>query len=726
MKVSVIISYKNEMPFISDCMNSLEDQTEKDFEAIVVCAHTAHADADVIRNMDVSFPLQVIELPEDKDGPAAAKNEGIRASRGEYVFFLDSDDYILSETFCELIRLSDGKDIVAGDIKRTWKNRLHLLNDKKDNSALCPTETADIASALSDILTSHMVLTGIKATGLLIRREFILKHSIMFDESYIYYTEIPFVAQLLVNAQSCVHISYPFYFKRLHQDPVYHPSLNQTMKTHVRLTEALRAYIDTKKITEKTTPSCEAEYDALFIRFYVQRITRFFIKDNAENKSEVFKKAKECFSLISEDALKNAKHYHHMIIKYSLRHTLDKTIKRIRMHTLRQQGLRYFHDWKRIKQFIYRHVFLNRSMNDDTFLFESFFGKSYSDSPKYIFEYIYKNNPGKFKYIWVRDKKKKLDIPYPVKHVKRGSLKYMRAMACSKYYITNIRQPMFFVKRPGAVLLETWHGTPLKRLGFDIDEAVFGTPRYKINFKLQSGQWDYLISPNEFCSETFPHCFAYDGKLLNTGYPRNDILYLPPNERTKLTCNIKNELSIPADKKVILYAPTWRDDRKLSEKEYEFSLELDLIRMRERLGDEYVILLRLHYLLVDSLDFSTLEGFAYNVSSYDDIARLYLISDVLITDYSSVFFDYANLKRPVLFFTYDLNEYADELRGFYFDMKDLVPGPLLFTTDEVIDSIINLHDVEKEYRKKYDDFYNRFCSWECGKSSQRVTEEIIK
>ena len=119
-------------------------------------------------------------------------------------------------------------------------------------------------------------------------------------------------------------------------------------------------------------------------------------------------------------------------------------------------------------------------------------------------------------------------------------------------------------------------------------------------------------------------------------------------------------------------------------------------------------------------------GFAFDVSKYEDIAELYLISDILITDYSSVFFDYANLKRPILFYTYDLDKYSDMLRGFYLDIYNDVPGPLLFTTEEIIDSIQNIERIQKEYHEKYEEFYNRFCYVDDGNSSKRIVEKIWK
>ena len=121
-----------------------------------------------------------------------------------------------------------------------------------------------------------------------------------------------------------------------------------------------------------------------------------------------------------------------------------------------------------------------------------------------------------------------------------------------------------------------------------------------------------------------------------------------------------------------------------------------------------------------------MEDFVVNVSKYSDIADLYLISDICITDYSSVFFDYANLRRPILFFTYDLEKYRDVLRGFYISIEDDVPGPLLFTNEEIVDAVKNIDKIEEQYRDKYDQFYERFCSFDDGHAAERIVERVFK
>ena len=234
-----------------------------------------------------------------------------------------------------------------------------------------------------------------------------------------------------------------------------------------------------------------------------------------------------------------------------------------------------------------------------------------------------------------------------------------------------------------------------------------------------------MIAPNQFSLDVFRSCFMFDGEMLSTGYPRNDILHLEEESKAAMTAEIKKELGIPEGKKVILYAPTFRDDEYYDHAQYKFALQLDLDLLRKELGDEYVVLLRTHYFIVDSLDLTAYEGFAFNGSTYNDIARLYLISDILITDYSSVFFDFANLRRPMLFFTYDLEKYRDILHGFYIDVEEELPGPMLFTTEEIVDSIRNLPEVVDKYKEKYDVFYEKYCGWEDGNASKKVVEAVF-
>ena len=238
------------------------------------------------------------------------------------------------------------------------------------------------------------------------------------------------------------------------------------------------------------------------------------------------------------------------------------------------------------------------------------------------------------------------EVPYGAEVVKRFSFKYAYYLAVSKYFVFNVRQPLWYRKREGQVFVETWHGTPLKRLVFDQEEVTSASPKYKQQFYRQRQEWDYLVSANPFSTKTFRSCFMYEGKMLEYGYPRNDILYWP--NKDQIAKDLRKKLGIPEDKKTILYAPTWRDDEHYGKGEYKFTLALDLKLMMEKLSDEYVVLLRTHHYIADNIDTTGLEGFVYNLSKYDDISEIYLISDICITDYSSVFFDYSITRKPII------------------------------------------------------------------------------
>jgi len=374
---------------------------------------------------------------------------------------------------------------------------------------------------------------------------------------------------------------------------------------------------------------------------------------------------------------------------------------------------------------LYR-LFQQLPVQKNLVLFESFLGRGYSDNPKALYLTLQKQRP-ELQLVWIFAKEPNAAVKAACPNwVLRNSPKYYYLMARSQYWIFNTRQPLSLKKRRETMYLQTWHGTPLKRLGLDMDEVHMpgtNTEQYKKNFSVQAKEWNYLLSPNLYSSTIFKRAFDFRGLLLETGYPRNDLLYAP--DRQQQAEQIKQSLRLPPGKKVILYAPTWRDDEFVKKGQYRFNLKLDLKQMQARLGDDYIVLLRMHYLIAEHIDLSAQTDFAYDVSSYGDIAELYLISDLLITDYSSVFFDYAHLNRPMVFFTYDLEKYASVLRGFYFDFEAVVPGPLLKESDQVIDYIEDIATQSKQYEDKYVAFQERFCSLDDGKASQRVVDGLF-
>lgn len=361
---------------------------------------------------------------------------------------------------------------------------------------------------------------------------------------------------------------------------------------------------------------------------------------------------------------------------------------------------------------------------DKMVFFESFFGKNYSGNPKYIYEEML--NDARFKnytFVWSYSGSSPKNIPGNPILVNRESEEYYRYLARSKYWVSNIIFPVHR-KREGNVYLQTWHGTPLKRLGFDID--IDGPEVLaRENFYIESRNWDYLVSANAYSTEIFKRAFKFEKEVLEFGYPANDIFYRE-NLSNKVSY-FKKKLNIPTHKKVILYAPTWRDNEMVHSWEHSFNLKFNLDRFFKELSGEYVLILRMHHLVSQALKIpEEYLSFVYDLSDYDDIQELYIISDILITDYSSVFFDFANSMKPMLFYAYDYELYKEKIRGFYFDMEEVLPGPVIQTEDELLQSILDIKEVQNKYKHKYQEFHKKFCGIEDGNAAKRVINKVFK
>lgn len=356
-------------------------------------------------------------------------------------------------------------------------------------------------------------------------------------------------------------------------------------------------------------------------------------------------------------------------------------------------------------------------------VFESFLGKQYSDSPKAIFEEWRNNYPDDY-LVWSINSKMSIQLPSDTVSVERFSLKWVYYMARARVWISNSRLPNWLPKDSNTIYLQTWHGTPLKKLALDMNAVHMpgtNTERYKASFSRETKKWDYLISPNEYSSKIFRRAFAFNQELLEIGYPRNDLFY-NHQKLHEVMNNVKKKLHLPEDKKIILYAPTWRDQQNEGRGNYRFQIPFDFKKFSSRYGNEYVLLVRFHYLVSEQLNLESVYPHVIDVSNYPDIAELYTISDLLITDYSSVMFDYAHLKRPMLFYVYDLEQYRDEIRGFYMDFTKEAPGPLVRNENELYQALDNLNDFNDEFLEKFNKFYNRFCEYDDGNASSRVVE----
>ena len=367
-------------------------------------------------------------------------------------------------------------------------------------------------------------------------------------------------------------------------------------------------------------------------------------------------------------------------------------------------------------------------INDKIILFESSNGRNYTGNPRSIYEEILSQGlENEFKCIWIFSNTD-TEVPGNAIKVKRSYFKFLYYTLRSGAWVFDSRHLYYLKKNKKTKYIQTWHGTPLKKLALDMDYIDMSgnqdIEKYHDDFRKNSAIWDYLISQNKFSSEVFRRAFDFKGEMLEIGYPRNDIL-INKNNKEDID-KIKSRLNISKEKKVILYAPTWRDNQYYAKGKYKFATEMDFDAMAKELSDDYVLIVKFHYLVKENIDWTKYNDFIIECDADWDIQELYLISDMMITDYSSVMFDYSILKRPMIFFTYDLENYKNKLRDFYFDMFEEVPGPICETNDEMIYFIKNYTEkgYMSEFGEKYQKWSEKFNTFDDGKASKKIIELI--
>ena len=377
--------------------------------------------------------------------------------------------------------------------------------------------------------------------------------------------------------------------------------------------------------------------------------------------------------------------------------------------------------WKVLKK-IYRiscvKFFNIFPIKNNKIVFSNFSGKGYGDNSKYILEEINKRKL-KCDLVWVlKDKKDKEALPLNVRYVKYNSIKYFYDMCTAKVWVDNHRKIIDFNKRKEQYYIQTWHGgIAFKKIEKDAEDSL--DQNYIKQAKHDSQMIDLMVSNSTFCTKMFKKAFWYNGEILECGSPRNDILI---NNEIYKSKNIKDKLKISNDIKIILYAPTFRKDEGI--KYYNINFEKLVKELNEKYNKEWIVLLRLHPNIAHKSK-ELCEKASNNiidVSNYGDMYELMLISDILITDYSSVMFEFSFASKPVFLYANDLDEYIKD-RGFYFDYNDL-PYTIANNNEELINNITNFdNDI---YQIKLKEFFDKIGLKETGKASKEVVNVIEK
>lgn len=375
---------------------------------------------------------------------------------------------------------------------------------------------------------------------------------------------------------------------------------------------------------------------------------------------------------------------------------------------------------------VYHEVFSKLPLKKGTVVFESHMGKQYSDSPKAIYEEMVRQGVP-FEAIWSYAGAKPTGFPKEATLVRRWSWPYLRALAQAEFWVDNQGFPLALTKRAGTTYIQTWHGSALKRMGFHEPRTKAQGKAGQDRFQAAVDRFDHFLIRSEHDARTLAKGFRLRDEVLErTGYPRNDALVEAHRAEVQSGERVRGplaaELGIDPDKRVLLYAPTFRAGVDGAVENFAFPFDVE--EFADRLGERFVLLVRTHYLNSVSLP-PSVAGRVIDVSRHHDITPLLALADGLITDYSSVMFDYAVLDRPMLFFAYDYEAYSTDIRGTYFDLKEKAPGPVVATADELMQAVSAFDEADAKYAEARQRFLTEFGEYDRGDAARQIVEKFF-
>lgn len=376
-----------------------------------------------------------------------------------------------------------------------------------------------------------------------------------------------------------------------------------------------------------------------------------------------------------------------------------------------------------LKVSVYHSWFLRLPVRKGSVVFESHMGTCYGDSPRAVHEEV-RGRGLPLRCVWSYESSTD-GFPDGARLVRRWSWRYLWALARAEYWVDNQGFPQSLSKPSRTTYLQTWHGSAYKRMGFDETRVRLQNAPQRERLQEAVHRFDHFLVRSEHDVRTLVRAYRLPEKtLLRTGYPRNDVL-VAARARDEAEGRLPRpalagELGLPDHRKVVLYAPTFRGGPG---KRKRRRLLLDAARFAERFGDEYTLLVRAHYLEAASLP-PCPPGTVVDVSGHHDVSELLALADVLVTDYSSIMFDYALLDRPVVLFAPDLDAYAAE-RGSYFDLRAKAPGPVVETEEELFGVLARLKAADTGFEAERRSFAKEFGAYDRGDAARAVVDTVF-
>ncbi|WP_328831087.1 bifunctional glycosyltransferase family 2 protein/CDP-glycerol:glycerophosphate glycerophosphotransferase [Streptomyces sp. NBC_00252] len=705
-RFSVIVPAYKVQAYLHECLESVLSQSYPDLELIAVDDCSPDACGAIIDEFAArDARVRAVHLPENQ-GLGRARNAGLEEATGDYLVFLDSDDTLTPDALraiADRIKETGEPDVLVFDYARTfWSGEA-----RRNKVAAQLTEQGPAPFRLEDrpgLLRVIMV-----AWNKAYRREFVEREGFAFPPGY--YEDTPWTYPVLMAAETiatldrvCVH------YRQRRQGNI----LGTTSRKHFDVFEQY------DRVFEFVAARPElAQWRPVLFRRMVDHLATVFTKPDRlprGTRAEFLRKARAHYRRyrIPGTPVPPRTRLRHTLVHFGVHRTfraLQAAMSwRRRTVKLAAKALRAVR--AAALQFHYR-VQLRLPLRNRA-VFAAYWGRGHSCNPGAL-ETAFRAHAPHIRTAWIARPEHHHTIPAATRRLRPNTAAYWTALARSKYLVNNVNFDRRLVKRPGQVMIQTQHGTPLKHMGLDLQERPAAARDMDFAELLRGvDKWDHVLSPNRHTTLTWERVYPGSYTTLAYGYPRNDVFQQATSADVT---RLRESLGIPQDAIALLYAPTHRDYRRTQR------AHLDLDRVLRRLGPRHVVLARAHYWHEGPLAPAS-GGRIIDVTDHPSVESLCLASDALVTDYSSLMFDYANLDRPIVIHADDWEAY-EAARGTYFDLRAFPPGAVARSEDELIDIFATDHWRGSRSTQLRTAFRERFCPYDDGRAAERVVRHVV-
>lgn len=714
-RFSVIVPAYKVQAYLQESLDSVLAQSYPDLELIAVDDASPDACGSIIDEYAArDARVTAVHLAHNL-GLGPARNAGLARATGDYLVFLDGDDTLAPgalQAITDRLKATGSPDVLVYDYARTFwtgelvRNRLsHRLSEEGP---------ASFRLADRPALLGMLMVVWNKAY----RREYVEREGLEFPPGF--YEDTPWTYPALLAAESvavldrvCVH------YRQRRTGSI----LTTSSRRHLDIFdqyERVFGYLATRPELERWRSAVHRRMAEHFCALYAdpRRLPRgaraeFFARASAllrRYRAPGAGSGSLPLSLSRTDRLR------HTLMRLGVRRTY-RTLSVLRSASLAAGGTGAALGRGLRETSLRLHYRIQRllPLRPELAVFSAYWHGGYACNPAAIEAKLRELAP-RMRTAWICDPRHAATLPPETAALRPGSAAYWTALARATYLTTNVNFDRALVKRPGQILVQTQHGTPLKRVGLDLQDRPAATPTTDFaNLLRGADQWDYLLSANRHSTLVWEKAVPSSYTTLEYGYPRNDVFHRAAQSDV---LELRERLGIPQGSTAILYAPTHRDYRR-SRPEH-----LDFERVLRDLGPRFTLLTRTHLTYAGTERTWDPHPRLIDVSSYPSVEELCLASDALVTDYSSLMFDYAALDRPIVIHADDWEAY-EAARGTYFDLRACPPGAIARTEDELVDIFATGHWQGSRSAQLRSAFRSRFCTFDDGYAAERVVRRVF-